>query len=161
MNGRFKHAGMPLFLGTIRKSSPDLFEDFEFCNMVSTGRDPFKDVIPIPYSKQVLEGYEIMIHGLQLILKNMVENRITCIQRDLNGLIPYQRYDLTNLSPEEVTSMNKIVDDFYGMNPSKEIVISYNYNLTIKKEEIPWYLNLREFLDECKKRKDIQDKYGS
>jgi hypothetical protein len=65
---------MPLFLGTIRKSSPDLFEDFAFCNMVSTGRDPFKDVIPIPYSKRVLEGYEIMIHGLQLILKDMVDD---------------------------------------------------------------------------------------
>jgi hypothetical protein len=129
--------------------------------MVSNGPDPFKDVLPIPYSKQVLEGYEILIGGLQLILKGMIQNRIICIQRNLNGLVPNQRYDLSNLSSEEVSSMKKIVDDFYAMNPAKEIAISYNYNLSIKKEEIPWYLNLREFLDECKKRKDILDKYGN
>jgi hypothetical protein len=58
---RFKHAGMPLFLGTIRNSSPGFFEGFKFCNIVSTGGDPLKDVLPIPYSKQVLEGYEIMV----------------------------------------------------------------------------------------------------
>jgi hypothetical protein len=87
----------------------------------------------------------------------MVENRIICIQRNLTGLIPNQRYDLANLSSQEVSSMKKIVEDFYAMNPAKEITISSNYNLTIKKEKIPWYLNLREFLDQCKKRKDIQD----
>jgi hypothetical protein len=40
----------------------------------------------------------------------------------------------------------KIVDDFYAINPEKEITISYHYNLSIKKDEIPWYLNLHEFL---------------
>jgi hypothetical protein len=85
--------------------------------------------------KQVLEGYEIMIHGLQFILKDMVENRIICIQRSLNGgIIPNQRYDLSNLSSEESSLMKKIVDDFYAMNPAREIVISYKYNLTIKEE---------------------------
>jgi hypothetical protein len=104
-------------------------------------------------------GYEIIIHGLQNILKDIVENRIICIQRNLNGLIPKQRYDLSNISSEEVDSMKKIVDDFYAKNPPREIAISYNYNLSISKQVIPWYLNLREFLDECKKRKDTQDKY--
>lgn len=152
---------MQLFLGTIQNSSPSFFEDFEFCNMVSVGRDPFENVLPVPYSKQVLEGYEIIIHGLQHILKDMLENRIICIQRNLNGLIPNQIYDLSNMSSEEVSSMKKIVDDFYAKNPPREIAISYNYNLSINKEEIHWYLNLREFLDECKKRKDVQDKYDN
>jgi hypothetical protein len=153
--------GLNTLSGNIQSSSRGFFDDFEFCNIVPSGRDPFKDIIPIPYSKQVLVGYEIIIHGLQNILKDIVENRIICIQRNLNGLIPKQRYDLSNISSEEVSSMKKIVDDFYAKNPPREIAISYNYNLNINKEEIAWYLNLREFLDECKKRKEIQDKYGN
>jgi hypothetical protein len=142
---RFKHAGMPLFFGDIRNLSPGFLEGFEFCNIVSNGSNPFRDVLLIPYSRQALEGYQIIINGLHFILKDMIENRIICIQRGLAGLIPTRRYDLSNLSPEEVSSMKKIVDDFYAINPPTEIAISHNYNLTIAKEKILWYLNLREF----------------
>jgi len=56
--------------------------------------------------------------------------------------------------------MNKIVEDFYATHPTKEINISRNYNLTIKREKIAWYFNMSEFLAQCKKRKDIQDRYN-
>lgn len=57
--------------------------------------------------------------------------------------------------------MKKIVEDFYAMNPAKKITVSSNYNLTIKKEKIRWYLNIHEFLDECKRRGDMQIKYNT
>lgn len=59
---------------------------------------PFMDIVPIPYSKQALGSYRIIIHGLQLILKDMVDIRKICIQRNLTRLIPNQRYDIANLS---------------------------------------------------------------
>lgn len=125
---------MPIVSGNIQSSSPGFFDDFEFCNMVPIGHDPFKDVLPILYSKEALDAYQIIIQGLQLILKDIVQNRIDCIKSNLIGLIPNQRYNLSNLSLEEASSMKKIVDDFYVINPSKEITISYNYNLSIKKD---------------------------
>jgi hypothetical protein len=158
---RFKHAGMPIFSGNVSNSNPGFLEGFEFCNMVSDGPHPLRDVIPIPYSKEALESYRIVIHGIYLVVKDMVKNRIICIQRNLKGLIPDQIYNLTSLSSEEVRLMNKIVNDFYNVNHAKKITISSNYNLTINKEKIAWYLTLRDFLDECKKRKDIQDKYNN
>ena len=157
---RFKHAGVPIMCGNIRSSNLGFLSDFEFCNMISVGIHPFSDIIPIPYSKEALDSYTIIIHGLQCILNDMVENRIICIQRKLTGLIPKQRYDITSLSSDEATSMKQIVEDFYAKHPAKQITISTNYNLNIKEEKIPWYLNIHEFLDQCKKRKDIEDKYN-
>jgi len=157
---RFKHAGMPIICGALQRTPGSGFlGDFEFFNLVPIGPDPFIDVIPIPYSKQVLDGYWIIINGLQNILKAIAENRIICIQRNLNGLIPNQRFDLSALSSQEADSMEKIVSDFYALNPPKEITISHHHNLNIKKEQILWYLSLPKFLAECKQRKEIEDKY--
>jgi hypothetical protein len=91
---------------------------FDSCNLVSAGPDPIADIIPIPYSKQALSGYEIIRHALQIILKDIVQNRIVCLQRNLSGMIPNRRYDLTALSSEEAQLMAEIIDNFYKSHPS-------------------------------------------
>lgn len=154
---KFKHAGTPIFCGALNTSG--FLDGFDFSNLVPVGPNALMDVIPIPYSKHVLDGYHIIIHGLQKVLGDMVENRIICIQRNLNGLIPNQRYDLTALSSEEATLLKQIINNFYELNPPKEITISESFNLTVKKEKILWYLNLPNFLVECKERKEIEEKY--
>jgi hypothetical protein len=154
---KFKHAGTHIFCGTLNTSG--FLEGFDFSNLVPVGPNAIMDIIPIPYSKQVLDGYHIIIHGLQKVLGDMVENRIVCIQRNLNGLIPKQRYDLTALSSEEADLMTQIIDNFYALNPPKEIIISDSSNPTVKREKIRWYLNLPNFLAECKERKEIEEKY--
>jgi hypothetical protein len=128
---------------------------------LSIGTHPFRDVVPIPYSKQALDSYYIIIHGLRQILKDMVNNRIICIQRNLTGLIPNERYNLSNLSSQEAHSMKKMVENFYAINPAQRITISSNYSLTLKREKTAWYLNIREFLNQCKKIKDLEDAYNS
>jgi cytochrome b subunit of formate dehydrogenase len=56
--------------------------------------------------------------------------------------------------------MKKIVNDFYAKYPARIITISSNYNSIIKKEDISWYLNIHDFLDQCKRRKETQDNYN-
>lgn len=135
---RFKHAGIPIFNGNISYSTAGFLRDFEFVSMIPFGPNPLSDIVPIPFSKQALDGYHIIIRGLQLILGDIVQNRIICIQRNIDGLIPDRRYDVTALSIEEAkaNSMKKIVNDFYAANLGTEIVITPNYNTTIGKEKI-------------------------
>lgn len=97
---------------------------------------------------------------LQNILKDIIQNRIVCLQRNLSGMIPNRRYDLAALSSEEANLMVKIINHFYSSNPPKNVTISHHFDSTIKKEKILWYLNLPKFLAECKQRKDIQEKFN-
>ena len=157
---RFKHAGMPIFCSGIMTSTGFFAGKFDMSNTVPIGPNPLVDVIPIPYSKQALESYHIIIHALQNILSDIVGNRIICIQRNLTAIIPGQRYDLTALSQDESQLMKKIKNNFYASNPPGKIEIIDTYNADVKKEKILWYVNLLNFLEECKQRMEIQEKYG-
>src|SRR5215207_6813920 len=58
---KFKHAGMPIFCGGIMTSTDFFAGKFDMANIVPIGSDPLVDVIPIPYSRQALNSYRIII----------------------------------------------------------------------------------------------------
>lgn len=153
---RFKHAGSPLVLGAVGKETESTpLSNFDSYTMVSIGLDPFENVIAIPLSKEVLEGYHIIIHGIQLLLQDMVTNHIVCIERNLKGIIPNEDYSPKDLSKEERERYVKIFENFYKNHPSNmEESTHFNFKVEAKKEDMGWYLELPEFLKECKKRKE-------
>jgi len=154
---RFKHAGAPLVPGAISKDSKSTpLSNFDSYTMVSIGSDPFENVIPIPFSEDIWDGYSIIIRGIQLLLKDMLTHRIACIERNLTGIIPNEYYSPKDFSEEEVKNSGKIFENFCEKNPSNitDELKNFNFKVDVKKEEIAWYLNLPEFLKECKQRKE-------
>ena len=119
------------------------------------GPDPVEDVIPIPFSKAVLDGYHIIIHGIQLLLIDILTNHIGCIERNLKGIIPNQNYSPKDFSDDEKEKYKKIIEDFYKKHSlNTEELRNFNFKVEVKKEKIKWYLELPEFLKECKKRSE-------
>lgn len=144
---RFKHAGFPIISGS---TGNNLLSNFDSVNIVSAGEDPLKDVIPIPFSKEVLEGYRIIIHGIQNLLKDIVNNRIECIIRNIPTIIPKNRYNLTVISKDEVKIMEDELDKHNSLHPIESININVVNEKEIKKESLEWYLQLPKFLETCK-----------
>lgn len=156
---RFKHAGFPVVLDNSLQN-PGFLEGFDSTMLVSKGPDPMQDIIPIPYSKKVLDAYIIIIDGIQKILTDMVTNRIVCIERGINGIIPPQTYAPYLFNREEWLHMEKKVDEFLIKNPIKDLPKKLNFGGQVRSEDIKWYLELSEFLEKCKKIKEENEKYA-
>ena len=151
---RFKHAGAPLMPGAIETAQGDSFlSRFDSCTTVLDGKDPFEEIITIPLSKDVLEGYQIIIHGIQTHLRVLIRNHMACIERNLTGLLPVERYFLEGISEKEEESYKKIIDEFYKTHPfHMDDLKDVHFTSVVKKEKIGWYLDLPDFLEECKER---------
>ncbi len=152
---RFKHAGAPLILGAlgnVPENSP--LSKFDSYTQVSRGKNPLKDMITIPLSKNVLDGYNIIIDGIRIFLQDLVKNHMACTERNLVGILPDQSYSL-EYTPEEKKLYEKIIREFYDKHPPRtDDLRRLHFKLTIEKEDIMWYLDLPNFLRECKERKE-------
>ena len=151
---RFKHAGSPLLLGMMPEEQENTpLPGFDSYTHVSIGKDPFQETIILPLSKDVLEGYRIIIHGVQSCLPDLVTNHIACIQRNVTGILPTETYFQERLSEQEGELYKKIVDKFYEKYPlHMDDLQSFHLKPKIKKEKILWQLNLSDFLRECEIR---------
>jgi len=137
---RFKHAGMPIFGSLLPKppASPPL-DEFETFTLVAEGPNPFEDIVTIPYSKDVMKRYEKIIAELQTLLREMTQNRIECLKRNVYGIIPERgREDL--FSSHERELMRIKIDDFYHKHPIGDVPTGFNPNANVKAEKIQWYL---------------------
>ena len=85
---RYKHGGMTIICDPPLDRNEDFLKKFETFNAVIVGNDPLKDLIMIPFSEKVKESSQILIHGLQKIITEIVSNRISCILRRVPGIIP-------------------------------------------------------------------------
>ena len=150
---RFKHGGAPLVPGAVVRRGGGIFSRFDSHTPVLEGTDPFRDIILIPLSKDVLEGYSIIISGIQTCLDDLVKNHIICIERSLKGMIPTSSYSKDLLSKEEIKLYKNIINEFYDKHPSDVSDLRhFHFESKIKKEKIKWYIDLPDFLKECKRR---------
>lgn len=155
---RFKHAGLPIFLGLpINPTELSFFSRYDSTMLVSKGKNPLEDVIPIPFSKQVLEGYKIIIDGIQTILSSMIKNRIECIERGISGVIPYESYSIDQFTKEEQTRLKKKIKEFQKRYPEK-IIPKLNIKTKVDKKDIQWYLDLPKFISKSKERLEKETK---
>jgi hypothetical protein len=155
---RFKHGGLTVICDISANGINEYFDKFESFNAVIVGDNPLKDVVPIPYSKEVMESYEILIGGLQKMIKDIVSNRIGCIQRRIDGVIPDLIYNVETITIDK-TVMDKSIASFYEANPPVPITTHLNFNVELAKESVAWYQNLDKFMTECRKRKQVSEEY--
>ena len=149
---RFKHGGAPLLFDAEVKIQGDFpFSESDSYIMVSSGEDPLEDVIPVPLSKDILTGYGIVVSGIQYCLFDLVTNRIACIERNLTGIIPYERYFPEDLSKKETDLYVQILKKFVVKYPSHmDGLLDFSFSPKITKEQVRWYHNLPNLLRESR-----------
>lgn len=155
---RFKHAGIPFVPGLPMQNFPD-FQSFDSHMLVQTGDDPLNDLKIIPYSKNVLEGYKIVYNSAQKLVYDMVENRLACIQRKVDGLITQDFYDITKYSNDDIQKIKNKIEKFYKEHPTVNTDFEFHSNPVHNRRDYSWYLDLDKFLDECEKNAKAQTEY--
>jgi hypothetical protein len=161
---RYKHAGLAMRLGGETNAPyPYTNKKFDSQSMVFAGEDPMKDAIPIPYSMDVMTSYEIMVSTVQKIILDIVDNKLGCLHRRIDGLIPLEMYGpLDNFSLDEIRLINAVTEKFYTSRPFRAINNFFQLNSPVRREQIEWYVELDKYLTECKtkgKMERNQNKY--
>jgi len=143
---RFKHGGMPITPTTIKaRALNGPLAAFDNYSVVSVGEDPLHDIQVVPFSNAILQRYQNLIDKIQVILLEMIKNRIACIRKDITGVFP-KRYPI-DLSQGEVKSLDKAIQDCYDEHP--EVFMPLGVNLEVNLQEIDkrikWYLETYEY----------------
>lgn len=138
---RFKHGGMPIISPAIQlapQTGPlSLFETF---SIASEGKDPMRDIRIIPFSADVLKRYEGLIERIQKILLEMIDNRIKCIQRQIDRVFP-KSYDTRQIPIEDAEQIDEQIQSYFSNHPTTFVPHQINFdigNIDIKKE-LKWY----------------------
>ncbi|MDE1765834.1 MAG: hypothetical protein KGI27_06110 [Thaumarchaeota archaeon] len=142
---RYKHAGLPIRLGA-KSADPFANKKFDSYAMIYVGSDPFTNVLPLPYSEEVIQSYDIMIKILQQFLNDVIVNKMTMIQRRCDGIIPLESYKQYMLTEKEKSDLSKAIEKFYESNPMRMYQQHHRFNTNIKKDDLKWYFDLDEFL---------------
>lgn len=158
---RLKHAGIPIIPGlTANTPGPNIFKNHDYIMAVAKGYDPALDVVPIPFSKQVMDAYHIIIHAIQTQMTDIVKNRIWCISRQMKKMIPFESYCEYMLTFEENSRLRPVVDKYISEHPIiiQESMIVHPYP-KFTDSDVKWYLDLPKFMADCKERLDTWEKY--
>ncbi len=147
---RYKHAGFPIFPAMDVPKNEVTFEKYERLSVVSTGNDPFSDVDYIPYSKDILDGYRIIYIGIRSSIDDLIKNRLVCIERDIEGMLPDTWYKPDVFTKEEFIILEKFFETFYTKHPKHQIVTGpINFSMR-KDQDLKWYGSILDFLKTAK-----------
>lgn len=152
---RYKHAGFPFNPSVpMRQELPDFMKKFDSLSVTYINADPFDNPKIIPYSKTALEGYFILILGIQRLLTEIVNNRISSIERQIEGIPPLASFTAPFFKIDEMKRLAKIHEELDKQFPSE------NPNLKLKMSSdfvdySDWYSELDRFIAECKDRDKI------
>ncbi|MGI0074033.1 MAG: hypothetical protein ACREA3_09505 [Nitrosotalea sp.] len=158
---RYKHAGLPFIFRINMEQDLEFFKNFDFSSAVLVKEhEPFRDMQVIPYSEDVIEGYKIMIKDIRKFLRRIIENRIGCIQREVDWIIPTTSFSVQLFSMDELRKIKSKSEKYLSDNPPKNTSFNFNFHLNLKNDS--WYKKLPEFLKECRRigqmEKEIQEK---
>lgn len=154
---RYKHAGLPMAPGLrIIEPLPEYVKKFDFITVVYTSKDPFDEPKIIPYSKEVIEAYKIMIQGIQKMLNEIVTNRKAFIQRE-KPLPPIPWKTGPEFSPDEIKKYESILPEYDKLHPT--VNTDFVMNVKIKNADT-WYAKLEDYLAECKKIYQMDAKFA-
>lgn len=159
---RFKHAGIPFTPGLTLGNPPDFLKNFDAIMTVSIGKNPISDVKLIPFSRKVMTSYVILKEMVQKLIQEIITNRIACIQRNTDWIIPHNPFNGPLFSMDELKILKTKVEKHLFTNPAINTNFDFNVNVNHKKEDYSWYTNLDNFLERCelnaKIKKDFQEK---
>jgi hypothetical protein len=153
---RYKHAGFPFKPGYVSQQPyPFTSIMFESYSMIFTGANPLVDIIPLPFSNDVIESYRILLPSLQKKIEDIVQSRIQCIRRRTEGIIPTKSYSAPDAFSEdekmELISTIKIHNDQF---PNRAYDDVYNFPITPGNvQNMKWYIDLDKNMEKWKKIK--------
>ncbi|HXV66254.1 MAG TPA: hypothetical protein VD731_03355 [Nitrosopumilaceae archaeon] len=88
---RYKHAGFPILLAQQLPPSGDVYKGYEFAALGLTSRTSLQgEIVPLPYSKKAIESYTNLKKDIFSFLGNVLNYKMICIERKVNGLIPHK-----------------------------------------------------------------------
>ena len=117
------------------------------------------DVIPLPYSADVMLGYRHLATGVQTFLSEAVEYRIKSLERKIDGVVPLYNYSSNSLSEKEqieLLAIYEILDNQYPSWRSETEVRTHRTQL--KYSNLAWYVELDSFLELSRSKSSV---YGN
>jgi hypothetical protein len=127
--------------------------------MILTGANPLVDIIPLPFSNNVIQSYRILLPALQEKIKDIVQSKIQCIRRRTEGIIPSKFYSEPDTFSEdekvELISAIKIHNDRFPNRAYDEV---YNFPITPDNvRDMRWYIDLDKNMEKWRKIKQAQN----
>lgn len=123
--------------------------------MVSAGESLVSDAVMLPYSSDVIESYKILLPSLQLLIRDIVENKLLCISRRIDGVVPTKSYKPVNFyAPEENKKIEEMIQGFYNREQVR-YTTPYNFQLNANyMKGMTWYINLDKNMRRWKEKKE-------
>ena len=101
-----------------------------------------------------------MFSSFQNLLPDLINNRLGSIEREIDRIYPHVSYTPDEWAYEEWQEYNKVLMKFDKKYPFKEIPKILNLPAP-KMDDLSWFNNLDNFLNESEKRKKEQDEGDS
>lgn len=157
---RYKHAGFPILPELqITDEMPESLRKFDFLSAVPVNEDdPFKEPKIIPFSNDILEGYLVIIKGILRLLGDILQNRIKCLQLDLDYIPCVGAFCGPTFSIEEHRILEKKLAQFHTDYPARGKMLNIALNTQFD-SSTTWYGKLPEFLEESRHRSRIDKEY--
>lgn len=153
---RYKHAGFPMIPGfPTPKPLPDYLKTFEFVSFVFVNKNPLNEPRILPFSDNVIKMYGIMIAGIQSILTNVINNKISKLKQRKKRP-PICWHTAFKFSLKEREKFETMLQRHNESNPPININFHINPKTTKRSK---WYSNLDNLLEECEQIKKDNDEY--
>lgn len=104
-----------------------------------------------------MEAYSCLISTLQLMLSDVVYNKLSCLERAVDGIVPNETYASDPASMlDDKDSMNQIIMNFVHEHPLRARNTHFMFeNVKAGNIIIQRYNNLSSFLEMCTKNKAV------
>ncbi len=149
---RYKHGGLAVKPGYKPTTVyPFTSRRFDLYSLVFTADNPFIDIIPIPFSKDVIDSYRILLPALQYLVYDVIENKMECIYRGTDGVVPYHNYSPPNtFTPGENQEIMYALSDFHYLNPYRARLPFVDLLIRPKRNQVQWYVDLENNMKKWK-----------
>jgi len=153
---RYKHAGFAFRTNVEANLYVDNKSYDSFFMVYHEQENPLSNPLPIPLSSEVLESYKCLISSLETLIYDVIEGKKACIERRIYKIPPLFRYSNEGLTESEIHLVEKVIENFFKQNPLYAFNSSFKFKGKVKRENIPWYLDIETFMKECKSNRTIR-----
>ena len=140
---RYKHAGFPILLVQQIPNVMMEYRNYKFASVGLTSNNKIDDeMVPIPYSSKAIESYENIKNDIFSFLGVIINFKLICIERKVDGVIPSTHHTFRmDLTEEEKTTLDDVWKKFemkypIDMNTKIEVQVPFN------SEILRWYTDI-------------------
>lgn len=140
---RYKHAGLPIFLGQKIPKGDSLFGNkFDFVSLATTSKENISEEITlIPFSLEALNSYHTLVGEIAGVFFYILERNLIKMERKLHGIVPTPKDGFDKrLTKKEIKRLEKLYRRFLDEHPVEQ----ENFHATtMPKGMYPvWYTHL-------------------